>query len=364
MNRAFLYAYLQFNLGDDLFVKHLIEKYPNVKFYILADSKYKKIFRKNKNLIVISNSVYKIKIFNKIKGKLIYFVKKKCSSVIFIGGSIFMEYPEWKNIINWYKEMSKDKNCYIIGANFGPYYSDEYYLACKKYFSTINDICFRDKWSYNLFKDCNNVRYAPDILFDFDISNYLCNNMEKKAVISIIDCSSRNNNPNKLSTYHEQYIESILKIMSILNKNNFKITLLAFCTKEFDDKTIKNLLLRLNDDIKKNVSYHFYDGLNLDIILHEIVTSSYIIGTRFHSIILGAVLKKPILPIVYSNKTINLLNDFNFSGNTINIMDLGKMEINENFIMNNYLQDKTILTNEIIMINARNHFEKLNELYK
>ncbi|WP_289811256.1 hypothetical protein [Thomasclavelia cocleata] len=82
------------------------------------------------------------------------------------------------------------------------------------------------------------------------------------------------------------------------------------------------------------------------------------------SIILGAVLKKPILPIVYSNKTINLLNDFNFSGNTINIMDLGKMEINENFIMNNYLQDKTILTNEIIMINARNHFEKLNELYK
>lgn len=152
--------------------------------------------------------------------------------------------------------------------------------------------------------------------------------------------------------------------MSILNKNNFKITLLAFCTKEFDDKTIKNLLLRLNDDIKKNVSYHFYDGLNLDIILHEIVTSSYIIGTRFHSIILGAVLKKPILPIVYSNKTINLLNDFNFSGNTINIMDLGKMEINENFIMNNYLQDKTILTNEIIMINARNHFEKLNELYK
>ena len=67
MNRAFLYAYLQFNLGDDLFVKHLIEKYPNVKFYILADSKYKKIFRKNKNLIVISNSVYKIKIFNKLK---------------------------------------------------------------------------------------------------------------------------------------------------------------------------------------------------------------------------------------------------------------------------------------------------------
>ena len=40
-------AYLRNNLGDDLFVSELINRYPNVKFYIeVIDLKYAKAFEK------------------------------------------------------------------------------------------------------------------------------------------------------------------------------------------------------------------------------------------------------------------------------------------------------------------------------
>lgn len=360
MNKSFVYAYLQFNLGDDLFVKHLITKYPKTKFYIVADSKYKRVFKKYKNLIIIPDTVYKFKILNKIKDRLIYYIKKECETVIFIGGSIFMEYPEWKNIINWYKEMSKNKHCYIIGANFGPYYSDDYLLECKDYFRTVDDVCFRDKWSYNLFKDCNTVRYAPDILFGLNVFNYKINSIEKKVVISVIDCQSRDSNPNKLSEYHEQYVDCIKNIIEILNENKFKITLLSFCEQEKDGKAIGEIISGLDQQIAKNISCFLYDGLNMDTILREIGTASYIVGTRFHSIILGAILNKPILPIVYSNKTKNLLMDVKFLGNIININEIGSMLINNNFVMKNYLENINIQSEQFVK-KSDEHFLEINK---
>ena len=45
MKKIFIMAYLRNNLGDDLFVKELINRYPNEKFYIdVIDLKYGEVF--------------------------------------------------------------------------------------------------------------------------------------------------------------------------------------------------------------------------------------------------------------------------------------------------------------------------------
>lgn len=47
-------AYFANNLGDDLFLKILIERYPNVKWELLtANRNYKKLFKDLKNVNII-----------------------------------------------------------------------------------------------------------------------------------------------------------------------------------------------------------------------------------------------------------------------------------------------------------------------
>ena len=46
------------------------------------------------------------------------------------------------------------------------------------------------------------------------------------------------------------------------------------------------------------------------------------IAIRFHSAILSDIYKIPFLPIVYSNKMQNLLDDMNFKGRSIDLNNL------------------------------------------
>lgn len=53
MKKIFIMAYLRNNLGDDLFVKELINRYPSEKFYInVIDLKYGEVFINDKNVEV------------------------------------------------------------------------------------------------------------------------------------------------------------------------------------------------------------------------------------------------------------------------------------------------------------------------
>ena len=59
-------------------------------------------------------------------------------------------------------------NTFIIGANFGPYTSEEFLFHAIQQISKTRDCCLRDRYSYNLLsKQLSNVRYAPDILFGY-----------------------------------------------------------------------------------------------------------------------------------------------------------------------------------------------------
>lgn len=56
MKRIMINAYTTFNLGDDLFIKVLCERYPNTEFILYAPKEYKINFKNSSNLKVISNS--------------------------------------------------------------------------------------------------------------------------------------------------------------------------------------------------------------------------------------------------------------------------------------------------------------------
>lgn len=98
----------------------------------------------------------------------------KFDTSVVLGGSMFIE----KNLArNELKENIKSKyntssSLFILGINFGPYKNSYYCDLYKELFSKADDVCFREKYSAELFKDLKNVRVAPDIIFGLNTRKY------------------------------------------------------------------------------------------------------------------------------------------------------------------------------------------------
>ena len=92
----YICAYLEQNLGDDLFIYSLCNRYSNIKFHTYSRFKYKKLMSVCKNLKVHSNIVYRIynKFIKKIPLKNVsieeLFVKKSDCTIL-LGGSLFIQ---------------------------------------------------------------------------------------------------------------------------------------------------------------------------------------------------------------------------------------------------------------------------------
>lgn len=345
MKKIILYAYGEFNLGDDLFIKLLLERYPNTQFVFYAHEAYKKALASYKNIKVINKDNFIVNITKKIipniHNRRINRIEKKVDAMVYIGGSIFIEYPNWKDNIEWYKNKSKKFSVFIIGANFGPYTQKGYVEGFRKIYPMLTDVCFRDRYSYNLFKECNTVRMAPDVIFS--LKSEIKKVYKKQVFISVIDCESRNKNNiplDLMDKYDSDYIFKLSEIVEKFIDDGYNIILSSFCDAENDIKCIEKIYDKIDKKKKCNIKILSYIGYNLDEILDSINESEYIISSRFHASILGLVYNKPIFPIIYSSKTENMLKDLEFKGNYIKVSEINT--INYEYVRKN-LDERIVL---------------------
>ncbi|QNF26188.1 polysaccharide pyruvyl transferase family protein [Metabacillus elymi] len=338
-------AYFAKNLGDDLFLKVLFDRYPDVEWYLLtSDKSYKEIFsRYNKVKIIKSLSLNigkrEINLFYKINDILLKY--KKYDAYLIIGGSIFMEFPSWEEKLkhreylpNKFKELNKQT--FIIGSNFGPFTDDTFIEKHKEFFNKFDDICFRDKYSYNLFNDLNNVRVSPDVVFNLETKS--SNKKEKVVGISLIDIEKRKNLQEFYNNYNKKVIELIEKFIDV----GYSIKLFSFCENEGD--------LRISNYIKSkvknsnNIKVINYDG-DIDEFLNQFKTCEVIVGTRFHSIILGILFDLNVFSIIYSEKTYNVLRDLNLNteSNYCYIKNIQELDVETVIFKENKIENRVVL---------------------
>ncbi|MBR4618654.1 MAG: polysaccharide pyruvyl transferase family protein [Bacilli bacterium] len=317
--KIFLNAYIQKNLGDDLFVKIITERYKNHEFIVPDKAKYLvednfSFYQQNDkiNNIIKAFTLGRVSIQNK--------TMKKADYSVSIGGSMYIErnYKGLKKII--YSLLYVPKYDFIIGANFGPYKTTRFFRKYHNAFQKAKDVCLRDKYSYDLFKDIKHCRYAPDIIFSLDTSKFI-NKKSKRVIISVIDCTKRFQD-----TISKKYFTKIVEIINYYRKAGYKVCLMSFCKLEGDEEAIKKVLDML--DNKNNIETYFYDG-NIDEALNKIGDSSIIVGTRFHANIIGLVFGKKVIPISYSDKTLNVLNDINYGNPIIDINNIDSFDISD-----------------------------------
>ena len=333
--KIYVDAYLAKNLGDDLFINILTKRYPQHKFY--AISKGEKGYN-TKNFKVYSNT-YIFKILKKFQWEK--YLANHYDTVVTIGGSMFMERGDTNRDFS----MGKNKR-YVLGINFGPYKTQEYYNNIYNMLSDVEDVCFRDKYSYNLLP---NARQAADIVFSMDTSNIKITN-RKRAIISIISPKDKID-----EKYEEKYEEKMLELITFLIKKEYEICLMSFCKNENDEEEIEKIYNQIPENQKKKVEKYYYNG-NIEEALNTIADSQLVVGGRFHANIIGLCLGKSILPVLYSDKTLHVLEDMQINTPIIDIRKL------ENFNIES-IKDEDLTRHYKIekqKEDAQRHFEKLD----
>lgn len=362
MKKAFLYAYDRVNLGDDLFVRTLVRRYPDVQFYMWSDQNNRRIFADMPNLKVIDRDSKLLQLLHRLRPSLPSrykaWLEKRCRAVVYIGGSIFMEYPNWETICTWWEYEAANRPFYVLGANFGPWRTEAYRQKMDAVFANCQDVCFRDRYSQSLFVQNPRIRQVPDILFAYPMPKAPVK--EKQVFVSVIHCAGRDES-HDLSSHDQTYTQNMAALLQTYLADGHQLVLASFCKEEGDEEGIRKILEAMGLAKDPRIRVLAYDGTNWEAITSAIAESGYVIATRFHATILAMAAGRPVLPVVYSDKTVHVLADLGFTGT---VFDLRKNAPWSHPDSRSNGDAPVPLLSHRIKEDAQLHFAKLDEVLK
>ena len=330
-------GYVENNLGDDLMFKNIIEN-TNYDEYIVLGSENGITYPIKKKIKFISKEKFKRMIIKD------FFLKFKSRNIdlAYVGGSLFMDrgngkVARGKQRFSFLCRLVGIKT-FVVGSNLGPIHNEKRYTKnILKFSKLVQNWSVRDKFSYDFLRNLGvkNVQMLPDIVFSTDIKDFKIKN-DKKVCISIIryeDASKRYDSKNS-----ENYYKDIIEWANYFHQNEYSVKLLSFQNQA--DISISTELIK-EIPFAEIVSY---EGEN---ILEEISTSEYIIATRFHSAILGALFGKKMVVYSYNSKTKNYLNSKNFEilkfGEKKDIKLFEKLEVKNSEIENSFEYSRKLM---------------------
>ncbi|MEN1967763.1 polysaccharide pyruvyl transferase family protein [Lentibacillus sp. N15] len=359
MKKVMVYAYTQFNLGDDLFIKVLSERYPETTFMLYAPKAYKRIFKSHPNIRIVASNNIIFKGLNFIFRRFHVYsftrrlVAKSCDMSIQIGGSLFIQGENWREELQHNQTMKiPNKPFFLLGANFGPFTNHQFYSEYKTLFRTYTDICFREKYSYDLFSDLSQVRIADDLVFQLKKPAITS---QKTLILSVIKPSLRKH----LAGYDAIYYRKMADIAIYFMERGYHVTLMGFCQIEQDDEAVEMIRQQIPQAYAHRMTTYIYTT-NIDEAVQHIAESAFVVASRFHAMILGWITGKGVFPIVYSSKMANVMHDVGFNGAHTNFDTIQTLAAEDVFA--------SIRTNAIDVTqrvqNKKSHFDVLDRYLK
>lgn len=337
-------AYLANNLGDDLMLNILFNRYPNYTFHVIGLNECN------------NRGLRKFKNVKSIKGKFnIIRSIPSFDAFIIIGGSMFQDTPEsikdYTNdfylckILKFFK-----KRFYIMGCNIGPFITWGCLPILTKLFKLADFISVRDEESYNFLKSINleNKALYPDIVFSLPDQNLGIHTAQKKTLgISIINLASN-------LEYKQAYIDKISEIIKVFKNKYDEIILFAFESGVQNDEIVIDQIINSLNCSK--ITKKTYNG-SIRSFLNAFKKCDLIIGTRFHSIVLALKYGIKFIPIIYNQKAENLLNDLEYKSLRIQYKEMKKVNAMELLQIAEGIESFKL--DEKYIIESENHYNYL-----
>ena len=157
------------------------------------------------------------------------------------------------------------------------------------------------------------------------------------------------------SSYDLLYYEKMKDVAVYCIQQGFEVHFMSFCEHEGDQEATRHILDLIPEELAQQTRTLFYKT-NMDEMISAIAQSSFVVASRFHAMILGWVCNKPVFPIAYSSKMINVMRDAVFNGLYTDFQHLEALQPEQVF--------ECMSTNGIDVslqvIRAERHFEKLD----
>lgn len=320
---AVVWGYFLENLGDDLMLKSFLNvakgKYDRI--YINSFKKFETFYSRLGVTVVKQDSFFQ-RAINRVLRQLgrpqLYFrlASRKNTDFIILGGSLFIESQDQKNDLQRITDLEyavEHGDCsYVIGSNFGPYSSNWYMEKLRRIFEKCADVCFRDQYSWELFSDLKNTRYAPDVVLSGlweGEKDKIC--QSDRILISVIDLQTRP----KLRGAASRYEKLLAGIAMYHVAQGDRVGLISFCEQDGDHAVCERVKRACNCEKIEIIEYRDFG------ILSVISQAKKIYGSRFHSIILSLYYGIQYFPFVYDQKTVNALATYCGTGDFVDVRD-------------------------------------------
>lgn len=376
--KVYVEMFLDHNLGDDLFLDTLLERYPNHDFYIELPigMELNSYFKKYKNLFY---TVTKNTKFNKIKKKILEYTfintikrAKKYDVYVLIGGSLFevrnkrdLHYKQ-RQYLKYKLQSILGIPRVLLGANLGPFFSEKSEKIIKEILKTFNGVSVRDLKSFNYLKKWhyNSSKYilGSDIIFGNKLLLNIQYKEDKKSLgISIVNSYSDTVYQKQMYT---KKIQEIIRVYLSQDKEN-KVKLLGFDggIVMSDEEIAKKIYSSLNEEERKRVKIVMYNPkINLYDFLKEFLECEFIVGGRFHSVILSLICKKKFVAVNYSEKIENVLSDLKSEKYLVPYVGIEKYSTTD--ILNLLKTSEKVVLKEDYKKDSEQHFKFLDKILK
>jgi len=344
--------YSCYNLGDDLFVEAFAEYFSDCEIHLLVNPKcVPKKLPKNVRILHFSHADLRLRRLSNLaaqrgrqrmvntvehmRQKKLGRIAQRCDAFVKIGGSIFMQHAPGCAEIDFSTTEKPDftlrparggrGNHFIIGANLGPVYSEDYWEQMAEKFREYRHVCLRDYASYCKMRSAPNVSYAPDVLFL--VPKPYPGTCGENVAISVMDIRQNTQDETVVQAYYDLLEQAIAYFLG----KEIPVTLLSFCQWQGDERAVQALRNRFPGE--KRLYSCCYRGSARNC-LRVLSGASFVIGTRFHSTILGISFGKPVFPIVYNSKTAHYLADLSFPGKSAALEELPSVTLED--VLYNY----------------------------
>lgn len=352
MKKALVGAYIDNNLGDDLFIKGLVDRYRNVEFsFNYANSSI--ILQRKSNVKKVELDFFKI-----LKNVRNYDV------FILIGGSMFQQigspFRWFKNWLSLYLTVFcfrlMRKKVVFMGFNFGPYDSKIFFYLHRLLFRLVNYLSVRDEKTYSLFDQNKHIHFYPDIVFGLKVEEEAATKKKDNIGISIMDFGSN-------VTFQRQYENFLVDVLKGIDKA-FTINVYTFQnSKTINDDMVAQRVLR---KVNRDVNIYNYNGKNLQEILNSFSKNEFVLSSRFHSLVLALIFKQSFVSVSYNIKIDNLLSFIGLDSLKIKPQDLGNRGCVLDTIKKINERKKIQFNEKITNLDAEavKHFEYLDKLFE